>query len=664
MPPRVLSKISLRITMPILLVLPVVVTAVALITIIFFRGREATETLAWQNLQQLHLEIASRLDNFFTQPVRLNKLNENLILNGELNPANIRSWSRTFWEEVRDSDHISSVIWGDAAGNAAIVSRYADEKECTFLVKDEKTSGKMENYRIDANGRLADKPVGAVPYDTHSRPWYRTGIQNKKPAWSEPYAWVRKAGVTRDVLSIAYVQPCTDANGTLLGIVGNELSLDDISAFLGKLRIGKTGLAFLVDQDGTLIACSTGSPVTDANHKTVRAWLAADPRIAAIAQYLREVKMSPADASGSARRPVELNGTNFMIKAARFAGGTGLRWIIVLAVPDDDFVGPIRQAKWTALGVSSAVVGLVMLFGLFVAKRMTRPILALTAHARKIGEGQLDGKISLDQSPELCILSWEINAMTADLRDRLRLRQSMALAMEVQQNLLPQSKPQINGLDIAGHSTYCDETGGDYYDYLELVGLSKTSVAVALGDVTGHGIAAAMIMATARGILRSRSQDSRSLADLLTHTNALLASDNDERFMTMLLMTIDSQTRQLRWASAGHDMPFVYQPSTGKFAELDGGGLPLGILDGEKYAEYSADGFTPGTVFLAATDGVWETANEAGEEFGKERTCDVLRRHAALPAEEIGARLREELTAFRGAATQKDDITFVVVKLL
>ena len=201
------------------------------------------------------------------------------------------------------------------------------------------------------------------------------------------------------MLGIAYSQSCRDANGQLLGVIGSELSLEDISAFLGKLGIGKTGLAFLVDQEGTLVACSTGAAVTDANHQTVRAWRAADTRIAAIAAYLKAIQASPADSTGSARRPVELAGTNYMIKVSRLASNTGLRWLIITAVPESDFLGPIHAAQWINLSVASIVVLLVIAFGLFLAKRMTAPILALTAHARKIGEGQLDAQTLMGKAP-------------------------------------------------------------------------------------------------------------------------------------------------------------------------------------------------------------------------------------------------------------------------
>ena len=291
-----------------------------------------------------------------------------------------------------------------------------------------------------------------------------------------------------------------------------------------------------------------------------------------------------------------------------------------------------------------------------------RPMLRLTEHVRQIGAGDLDREIHLEESPELVRLSNEINEMTVGLRDRMRMRHSLALAMDVQQALLPSSSPQVKGLDISGHSTYCDETGGDYYDFLGITDLGEQSVCVALGDVMGHGVAAAMLMATARGILRSHSQEPRSLADLLNHMNKLLVPDTEgERFMTMLLMTLDAEQHVLRWASAGHDPPFLLDPQAGTYQELDGSGLPLGLVEEEQYEVYECTEIRSGQVLFAATDGVWEMHNPQDEQFGKQRVRDLLKQYHDQPAEVISQAIRDALHVFRGDGTPDDDVTFVIV---
>ena len=162
-----------------------------------------------------------------------------------------------------------------------------------------------------------------------------------------------------------------------------------------------------------------------------------------------------------------------------------------------------------------------MALGLVLAYIGIRALLNLVSHVRQIGKGDLEHELHLNYSPKFTRLSDEINAMTAGLRDRMRLRHSLALAMEVQQSLLPSDNPNIDGLDIAGHSAYCDETGGDYYDFLDITGLSDTTAAIAVGDVVGHGVAAAMLMATARGVLRSQCQEPGNLSDFLKNMNNL-----------------------------------------------------------------------------------------------------------------------------------------------
>jgi sigma-B regulation protein RsbU (phosphoserine phosphatase) len=254
--------------------------------------------------------------------------------------------------------------------------------------------------------------------------------------------------------------------------------------------------------------------------------------------------------------------------------------------------------------------------------------------------------------------------MTAGLRDRLRLRHSLALAMEVQQSLLPSSTPDIDGLDIAGHSSYCDETGGDYYDFLDITGLSDTTAAVAVGDVVGHGVAAAMLMATARGILRCRCLEPGSLADLLNNMNALLVQDTGgERYMTMLLMRIDAIRGKLRWATAGHEPPFIFDRTANSFIELKGSGYPLGLMAGVAYDEYTFDSVQSGQIYLVSTDGIWETINPDGEMFGTERLRELIRRYAQLTAVEITQKISRDLELFRGTSKQMDDIAFVVVKV-
>src|SRR5262249_22352613 len=187
---------------------------------------------------------------------------------------------------------------------------------------------------------------------------------------------------------------------------------------------------------------------------------------------------------------------------------------------------------------------------------------------RRVGGGELDTKADFGTSREFRQVADAMNRMIADLRDRLRLRHSLDVAMEVQQRLLPRTAPKVPGLDIAGHSTYCDETGGDYYDFLIVDQTTTRSVVVALRHVMGHGVAAALVMAAAGGVLRDRAQSDASLADLMGRLNQMISKDLEgSRFMTMHLAVCDTNARSYRWCSAGHDPAIIYDPTTSQFIE-------------------------------------------------------------------------------------------------
>jgi sigma-B regulation protein RsbU (phosphoserine phosphatase) len=297
---------------------------------------------------------------------------------------------------------------------------------------------------------------------------------------------------------------------------------------------------------------------------------------------------------------------------------------------------------------------------------VTRPVADLANAAGRIAAGDLEASTNITTRDELGELGRAFNDMVPQLADRMRLRESLNLAMEVQQNLLPDTPPKIEGLDVAGRSLYCDETGGDYYDFIELTEMSPHCLGIVVGDVTGHGIAAALLMATARALLRSRADRPGGMAAMMDDINHNLAADvAGHRFMTLVYMMIDAKNRALRWVNAGHDAPIVYDPTTDRFDELVGGdGIPLGIEGSWSYEEHSTEAAPGGQIIVIGTDGIWEARNPKGNMFGKEALRDIIREYADRTAEDISLAVTETLTKFRKTRSQEDDITLVVVKIL
>jgi sigma-B regulation protein RsbU (phosphoserine phosphatase) len=246
-----------------------------------------------------------------------------------------------------------------------------------------------------------------------------------------------------------------------------------------------------------------------------------------------------------------------------------------------------------------------------------------------------------------------------------RIIADLNVAQEVQQSLLPRTPPKDKCCDIAGASLYCDETGGDYYDYIKLPWLGPKVHAIVVGDVSGHGVSSALLMAGVRAYLRGRALQPGSVSKILTDVNRLVSADTLEtgQFVTLFLLAIDAETGQLTWVRAGHHPVLFYSPFAGCCGELGGEGLPLGVTENWEYIEYKATA-KPGEIFILATDGVWEAQNNRGEMFGKKRFKKRIGKIANLGAEDIRESIIEAITAFQGKTPQNDDITLVIMKYL
>ncbi len=244
--------------------------------------------------------------------------------------------------------------------------------------------------------------------------------------------------------------------------------------------------------------------------------------------------------------------------------------------------------------------------------------------------------------------------------EKEKLQHSLLVARNIQRSLLPREVPKIEGIDIIGLSISCDETGGDYYDFISL---NQNDLGVVVGDVSGHGIGAALVMASARAYLRAFSTQSDQLPLILQKMNELLCQDlEDDRFITLIYGKLDIQTKKLRYSSAGHDEPIFFQAATQKFSELPSTGVPLGMLPDQDFPEGLEIQFASGDILILSTDGVWEAHNAAEEAFGKTRFKEIIHQNQSKSANQLVSVIYEEVKKFIGDASLKDDLTIVVIK--
>ena len=253
----------------------------------------------------------------------------------------------------------------------------------------------------------------------------------------------------------------------------------------------------------------------------------------------------------------------------------------------------------------------------------------------------------------------------AFITDMTEHKKALVLAGEVQKSLLPQEKPIVNGLDIAGRNVSCDEIGGDYFDFLWRHKSRKGSVGIVVGDISGHGVDSALLMTTARAFLRMRAAQPGSISEIISEMNSHLASDvhGTGKFMTLFYLAIDSEQQDLNWVRAGHDPALVYTPDTDEFEELKGTGIALGVTDGFEYVEHHKKGLKNGQIIAIGTDGIWEAFNSDWQMFGKKRLREIIQKHAKSSAEVILSAVYAELHTFMDGAKSADDITLVIIKV-
>ncbi len=251
------------------------------------------------------------------------------------------------------------------------------------------------------------------------------------------------------------------------------------------------------------------------------------------------------------------------------------------------------------------------------------------------------------------------NATLLDERiQRERMERELELATEIQQRFQPSGPPTIDGYEFQGISFSCYEIGGDYYDFISN---HEGKMLIALGDVSGKGTAAALLMSSLHAAIHAQVAAQRPLHETISSVNQYLAENTPaNRFVTLFIAELDPNTGRLRYINAGHNPPLVGRRD-GTMEQLSSGGFPLGILPSAEF-EVGEVMLNQGEALVIYSDGVSEANNLKEEEFGLDRLADVIRTNLAASASGIRDKVESALSAFTQTAPANDDITLVIVK--
>lgn len=241
--------------------------------------------------------------------------------------------------------------------------------------------------------------------------------------------------------------------------------------------------------------------------------------------------------------------------------------------------------------------------------------------------------------------------------EKQRLQQALRIAREIQQSLLPKAPPELPGFELAGWTLPCDETGGDYYDYMEM---ENGKLGFVVADVVGHGVGAAILTAATRAFLRASLLSESDPGRILERVNNLLSRDmEDGRFVTLFLGVLDPQRSCFVYSSAGHDPPILLCHGGKKILDLDSTGLPLGIISDTDFPAEGPLSLEPDDLLLLMTDGLWEAQNRTEEAWGRDRMLRSLLSHKDQSLAQVIQNVYGDSRRFCGEAPQRDDITLV-----
>lgn len=338
--------------------------------------------------------------------------------------------------------------------------------------------------------------------------------------------------------------------------------------------------------------------------------------------------------------------------------------------------GSLGEFQWVFVGLLFVVGGLFIVLwllafiaGLVMTRTITRTVAKLDEATHHVKAGDFSHRISIERRDQLGALAESFNSMTSSIeelleeqRQRQRLENELTIAREVQTQLFPRSLPAIPGLELGAECRAARVVSGDYYDCIQLDG---QRVAIALADISGKGISAALLMASLNAALRSmvvsdgmRGLEPARLAERLNRH--LLLNTSDDRYATFFFAIYDSAARRLDYTNAGHLPPFFINGD--RVEKLDRGGPVIGLLEGCSYEQASVM-IEPGSMLVAYSDGMTEPEDAYGEEFGPERLQAEILRHRHLSLERLCNELIEAVKNWCAPAEPFDDQTVLIARM-
>ena len=509
----------------------------------------------------------------------------------------------------------------------------------------------------DKDGKLIISDLSKV-HNYYNKAWYQTTKKTKKAYWSDPFVEVNGNVIC------SYCIPLATSDGRLLGVLAIDMSLADLTEKVQSVKpypksfltIMDRNLNFVVHPNKDLILKGSPMQILDKRKYEVNETIFVD-----IKKQVRGI-----GAFG------EQGDRKYLYYAPIKRAG----WTITLECDEDEIIAGVKAVRWQMIGISSVgIIGLLFIC-LFLMRRFLRPIRLYSTAALHIAEGNFHTRMpKMHDHNELWALGNSLDHMQHSLdkyiqelksttQEKGRIESELNIASKIQMSMIPKifpPYPDRDDTDIYGTLIPAKAVGGDLYDFF----LRDEKLFFCVGDVSGKGVPASLVMAVTRSLLRIvAAQESRPERIVASLNHSMSDMNESNMFVTLFVGVLDLPTGRFRYCNAGHNAPVLFNGKTQKVEMLDvKPNLPIAILQDMKF-EMQETVLTPGTGIFMYTDGLTEAENKDKELFGEERMMEVLRSTEDLSAKEQIEGMLNAVHEHVKDAEQSDDLTMIAIKYI
>lgn len=546
---------------------------------------------------------------------------------------------------------VSNMVGGNSlimGGSLAFVPDYYPEKGHWF----------MEYAHVTEKDNVVCKHLGGKEYDYFEKSWYKDAFSHRKGMWTDPY--FDKGGGNK--LMTTFSLPLYDQKGLPFAVFTADVSLEDLSLNVNAIRPFPNSYSFILNRKGTYISHPDKNVIQRNNI------------------YSRAKDLNNQDLLYMGKRMLKgekgwkrlvVDGVDVLVC---YAPLNRTDWSICSVCPYTEVMSELGSATWQIFAILLGGLLLLSVCVRVLVNVMSSPMRQLTIAAYQISKGNFDSRLPVIRTKDdLRQLHDAFEHMQESLRryveqlkvttqQKQRIDSELSIAHDIQMNMVSKSFspfPECEKLELSAILRPAKEVGGDFYDFF----IRDGKLFFCIGDVSGKGVPASLVMAITKTLFRVFAKDTDSAADIMGKLNGVLSDNNEANmFVTMWIGVLDFEANDLTYCNAGHNPPLLTQ-TDGNLRWLETKAcLPIGVLESAQYHETRLK-MADCQALLLYTDGVTEAENISQEQFGTQRVLDIFSQSVPYSIRTIIDNLQQELSQFAAGAEQTDDITMLCVRM-